>query len=266
MVLVYFVFPPETTNISSRVALAGLIRSSTGSADRAEGLSQPRLIQQYGDAVACEATGFAASACADGRLSVRPALDLLEKIVGKFAQICDFKTDYVQCGGACEAAIHVACFARVRRDIRSRQAIHLKQRDYFFFLLLQAEGLDRPRKILHGEEAAAPSHRCNAHGGDVGIEYVFPVAGGVHPSVMNGLRIGTDSDVLRNHGEYRAGPSGTLVQGRLIQALMQEQILTYHHLGVPACGCGKCVIPLERLQSGGGTLLVSGVEKEFLLG
>jgi hypothetical protein len=82
---------------------------------------------------------------------------------------------------------------------------------------------------------------------------------------VNSLRIGAHGDVLRDQREFRAGFSGALVQGRLIEALMQEQILTHHDLGVLSRGLGQRIIPLEGLQSCGRPFAVSRVEKEFLL-
>jgi hypothetical protein len=263
----YFVFPPETTNISSPLLRADLFSLFIEDRSFAKPRSALRQIsiQQHGDAVACETAGVASLARAHGPLPILPALDFVQKFVGKLVEFRYFKSHYVQHRIACISAIHAASFARVLRYVHGDQIRSFQQRNHFFFLLSKAQVRHLPGKVLHGEESVCPSRNGNAYGRELGVENIPSVPRRMHPPVMNFCRIGTDGDVFSHHGIFCASLGSTLVQGRFARQLMREDIFTRHELRVMAGGGGEGIIPFKRVQSGGGTFAVRGIEKDFFL-
>ena len=133
------------------------------------------------------------------------------------------------------------------------------------FLLHNAQIGDEAGKILNGIEVISPPYHCDSDGGNSGIENVFAVAGGVHPSVVNLLRVGADGNVFRDGVEAGTGFGGALIQRGLTRVLMREIVLTGHDDGVLARGAGENRIPPKGLQVQGHALAVGGVEEGLLI-
>src|SRR6266481_9013777 len=129
MGILYFVFPAETTNICSSTVAYGIPQLARvkhlGFAEPRDRLRQPS-IQQHGDAIACKTSNVGTVARADGRLTIRAALDLFQKTFGKFVQICHFKTHYEYRWCTVQSALHSARFARILANIGDLQTVALQ--------------------------------------------------------------------------------------------------------------------------------------------
>src|SRR5260370_24147581 len=117
------------------------------------------------------------------------------------------------------------------------------------------------RKILDGEEAPRPAHRCDANGGEPRVQNVLPVAGRIHPTGMNDPGIRADSDVLRDDAEPGAGFGEAAFQTGLAGELVLESIQIEHEEGVAAGGFEEGVVPLECGEALSGALAVERLEK-----
>src|SRR5260370_41417845 len=112
------------------------------------------------------------------------------------------------------------------------------------------------RKILEGIERTRPAHRGDANGGEPRVQNVLPVAGRIHPTVMNDPGIRADSDVLRDDAEPGAGFGEEAFQTGLAGELVLESIQIEHEEGVAAGGFEEGVVPLECGEALSGALAV----------
>ena len=72
------------------------------------------------------------------------------------------------------------------------------------------------------------------------------MAGRVHPTGMNGLRIRPDGNILGDDAEPRASLGEARFQIRLVGKLVLDQIQIHHTQRVLPRGFEKSAIPLQR--------------------
>ena len=91
--------------------------------------------------------------------------------------------------------------------------------------------------------------------------------GRIHPSRVNGFRIGSEGNVFRNHAESRASFGEAFFQVRLAGELVFDDVVKRHAVRVFAGSGGERFIPNEGGQRSLGALVVGCIEKRaFILG
>ena len=145
------------------------------------------------------------------------------------------------------------------------QAPSCEKRRHLLFLLFQRKLRGRLRKILHGEEPAISTHCGNADGGHPGVEDVFAVAGRVHPSRVNALRVRADGYVLGDVTETGSGSGEAFFNCGLTRELVLHGFLFEHKKRLLMCGPEESVVPVEFGKILCRALVVEKFE-EFLFG
>src|SRR5262249_53104245 len=131
-----------------------------------------------------------------------------------------------------------ARFARIGAACSGFESAGVEQGCDALLLFFESEGLNDAREILRGKQITASLDRSDADGGEIGIEDVPTVAGGVHPSHVHGFGVLRDGDVFRDQGEVGTGFSGTLAKRSFAWVLMLEKLFLSHAQDVLARGGG----------------------------
>jgi hypothetical protein len=215
-----------------------------------------------------EARKTCCPACPAGshcRVSKRLAPHALLNVFRQFAQVRRFKShDRLRSRSGCEL-IRLARFARFLSRIVHAPSAFGEQRGHFFFLFFHAEVRNGKCKILNREEAPGPSHRRYSHGSETWIENIFAVAGGTHPSRVDGMRVRADGDVLGDHAEPGTGLREAIGKVGLAGELVLEHIQVGHTEGVLVGGLKECFVPLEKRERLRNAFVVKRLE-ELALG